>query len=310
MHSIRVAFCADGPFIPPLSAALLSIRKGVLDTDNAVVYIIGDVDQSDRKRLKRTSGTALKLEFRRPDPAMLPPTLPTTENISRAMYYRVVLPYLLPKHVKKVLYLDVDVLVHGNISDFWLISMDDHVALAVQDAEVVNMSNVPGHTSAGYAPYFNSGVLMMDLEAWRKQAITERFLKYMDVYASDVIFPDQDALNAVLHDKWKPVCERWNIQTALVDGRVPNDEDKSRYLSQVRGKLPDLLQQSHIMHYTQGRKPWHLLCSHPYKDRFLENFRQSSFFRTDFQYYSWLVRDNVLRLLRKGSVRARDVSPF
>ena len=59
--------------------------------------------------------------------------------------------------------------------------------------------------------YFNAGVLLIDLERWRQQRITERAFEYLRQYPHSPC-SDQDALNVACDRAWRQLEPRWNIQ--------------------------------------------------------------------------------------------------
>jgi lipopolysaccharide biosynthesis glycosyltransferase len=139
--------------------------------------------------------------------------LPVNGPFTQAMWFRVLLGDLLPD-ADRVLYLDVDCLV-----------LDDPAPLAaldLGDAWLAAVTNVPmplheGRAEALGVPdeaYFNSGVLLLHLAALRRDGA----LAEVEAYARarpELGWPDQDALNAVLHARRLPLAPRWNAMNSL-----------------------------------------------------------------------------------------------
>jgi lipopolysaccharide biosynthesis glycosyltransferase len=70
------------------------------------------------------------------------------------------------------------------------------------------MSGVRERTEA--RPYFNAGVLVMDVSAWRRENVGERALRYV-VGGSPLQWADQDSLNGVV-EHMHELDARWNAQ--------------------------------------------------------------------------------------------------
>ena len=68
------------------------------------------------------------------------------------------------------------------------------------------------------AKYFNSGIMIIDFEPWRKQNISKKVIDFINENSSEdfLVFHDQDALNAILYDQWHELHPRWNAQTHII----------------------------------------------------------------------------------------------
>ncbi|MGH7426947.1 MAG: glycosyltransferase, partial [Candidatus Methylomirabilaceae bacterium] len=80
----------------------------------------------------------------------------------------VVDPEILPNRVEKAIYLDSDLVVHGNIAELWGVGLGGKPLLAVQDEGARTVGSPWGlrnYSELGLDPsamYFNSGVLVFD----------------------------------------------------------------------------------------------------------------------------------------------------
>lgn len=167
-------------------------------------------------------------------------------HISIAAYYRIFLPKFFSEHVQKIIYLDCDVIVNSDIKELFDIDLKDNVIGAV--AERFNGRMI----SLGYPdkPYFNSGVLVVDLQNWISENITEKTLDFIFKNPDKLIFWDQDALNICLIDKWLSLDYHWNYQRENVIFEKVWRKNKE--------KIP------HIVHFTNNVKPWHYYSRNPY----------------------------------------------
>ena len=139
---------------------------------------------------------------------------------------RILLPELLPNDIDKVLYLDADILVLNDLKQLYNINLNGKVAGMIEDGML------PEYAFYKFKkPYFNSGVILMDLNLWRKQGLCKQMIKYMqdnmekfipqkDTYAY-FNFPDQDLINYYLKGKIKVLDEKWNFR-GLIAPYDPN----------------------------------------------------------------------------------------
>ena len=123
----------------------------------------------------------------------------TEINVGRwniSTFYRLFLPSMLPETVKKVLFIDCDTLVMQDLTPLWEMDMGDKWLYGVDDCR-----GEAYRTNLGLKPednYINNGVILVDLEAWRKNNVEEMFLQYIRTNQGDITFVDQGVQNGVL----------------------------------------------------------------------------------------------------------------
>lgn len=117
-------------------------------------------------------------------------------------YYRLKMHELLPPSVERLLYLDVDMLVCGDLRGLFSLDLQGQIAGVV--ADVFPTQRVLKHRTNSALDiiiekqnYFNAGFLLVDLQKFRQEQIGERALEILKDY-SGLILNDQDAINAAL----------------------------------------------------------------------------------------------------------------
>lgn len=182
--------------------------------------------------------------------------LKTEKNLSITTYYRLLIPDLLPSTLEKSIYLDSDLLVTGNIIDLWNVDLKGKILMAVPEmnrkASYVSSSDgLPSYKYLEIPPhkkYFNAGVLLLDINKWRKMNITEKLFDYLRTYKDLVLWHDQDALNAVLWNEWGELEACWNVMTPYF---------YDRHISNLSSEEIGLLSERHkILHFIDWPKPW------------------------------------------------------
>jgi lipopolysaccharide biosynthesis glycosyltransferase len=136
-------------------------------------------------------------------------------------WFRTWLADILPEDIPFVLYLDYDVLVMRDVSPLWNLDMDNYGVAAVAEpanprwgyAERLSfMARTMGAEFEKDDPYFNSGVLFINLKRWREMdvghTLTERFGHYRPTYPE---FHDQDELNILFRDELLLLPPCWNL---------------------------------------------------------------------------------------------------
>lgn len=189
--------------------------------------------------------------------------LDTMSRISSIMWYRVLLPELL-QDCDKVLYLDCDIIVMDSLEALWHTELENFYLAAVDNVFLNGMESrakAVGLDSPNQ--YFNSGVMLLNLQLWRRDQCTHKVLDYARVSPEKLVWPDQDALNAVLARRRVTLHPRWNCPNACY--YFPDA------IKQWDSRLRDeALTQPGILHFEGPKyvKPWHYLCKNPYQSKY------------------------------------------
>ena len=195
----------------------------------------------------------------------------TTKNIPIESYFRLFLPEVLPDNVEQIIYLDGDIIVEGDIEELWNIPIGEHALMAVSEmfheAHYVS-SPLALHTFKKLnipekSKYFNAGVLKINIKKWKENNIAKRIIDYLIENKDEVLWHDQDGLNAVLWTDWGELPSEWNVMTALF-----REEDFAR-IDMSKETACYIMKNPKIIHYTNSKeKPWKETCTNPLKDRY------------------------------------------
>jgi len=182
-----------------------------------------------------------------------------SNNWTMAVYYRLFFPFLIPQDIQRLLYIDTDTLVVNDLAPLYGQDISGYPVGAVYD-NYVKKQPLIGIEAEG--DYFNSGVLLIDIPAWKEQQISEKAFDYLLRYPERILFVDQCALNAVLKNNWKKLPGYCNTMTSMIPAGMDR-KLRSRFLSD---KI--------VLHFTLQR-PWLYLCTHPYRHLYHHYVRQS-----------------------------------
>lgn len=139
--------------------------------------------------------------------ACVPNDVPISGHISKATYYRLYLASIMPREVKSVLYIDSDAIVVRSISQLFILELTHHIA-AVDHLSPENSFRLWGPTSGNY---FQAGVLLIDLEAWRSEDYQKEFSKVLNNDRHRILWWDQDVLNIVFENNWQRLPVWFNV---------------------------------------------------------------------------------------------------
>jgi lipopolysaccharide biosynthesis glycosyltransferase len=260
-QGVPVIVCAtDRRYAVPLVAMLRSLVKHCRRYDRIEVYVIdGGLSRSLRTEIEQVvDGRRIEVKWIKPRDNEWK-KMPLSGHIRSAAYLRILTPYLLPRSVRKAIYLDSDILLNADISDLWDIPMQGAPLLASQEGTttVGSALGLMRYRELGLPPdakYLNSGVLVMDVEMWRKEGITEKIFDYLQANHEYVIWHDQDGLNAILAQRWGELEKKWNWRVDCGQQVAPGQWD---------AYLGSLMNNASIIHFASFYKPWHRGIVHP-----------------------------------------------
>ena len=197
--------------------------------------------------------------------------LPITRDFGSIVWLRFLLPEILPDR-SRVVYLDADTHVRGSLAELWQTPLGGMPIGAV--ANVVEPAARPHVHALGVTypgGFFNSGVLVLDLDALRKEDAVGLMFRFAADHAALLQWPDQDVLNAVFKSRWKQLHPRWNAQNSLWTW--------TEWAEEVFGRerLDEARADPRVRHFEGPSlsKPWHYLCRNPGRDEYLRSLART-----------------------------------
>jgi lipopolysaccharide biosynthesis glycosyltransferase len=203
----------------------------------------------------RASVDPLPVEFV-PLEAQIPLDIPTSAHINRTAYGRTKIFDFLPPEVRRAVFLDSDVIVRDNLEFLFSFDLGDAPVAAVQTAIV--SQGLPQWRLLGLSPttaYMNTGVLVVDVDAWRARDIGNAVLTFAFEHGETLRWADQDGFNAVLAGDFARLPLRWNQESAL---RRPTH---SGYALFAANEVDEAIENPGIVHFSGMNKPWHADCT-------------------------------------------------
>jgi lipopolysaccharide biosynthesis glycosyltransferase len=239
--------------------------------DATITVLADDLDDTARENLARTLRNHPEVALDIVDITdllapleLLPIKGRPYRAVPRSIYATLFLAPALPVGLRRTLYLDSDVIVRRDPTELWQLDLDGNVVAAVAsrngtgDPTIGGPNGISYHSELGLAPdlvQFNSGVLLADLDAWRRDDITLQCLQLFRKFHDRVITWDQEMLNAVLAGRWLPLSPIWNCT------------DYWRSVEECQPPYADDLEQAVIRHFA-GYKPWDETRPVPHRDEF------------------------------------------
>lgn len=236
---------------------------------------------------------------------------------TRHVFYRLLMPELLPQNVEKALYLDCDIIVRHSLRDLWNVDISNYAVGVIRDAFESVVEKFIRLNFSYEKGYFNSGVLVSNLEYWRKTNATQRFMLYLKENGNIITCPDQDVLNCVFIDEKLFLPFKYNLQSALLYKKQYMQIDYPKYRDSIDSAIKDPV----ILHLS-GARPWIKGCEkdNPYNTEFFKyksmtlwkdepQYKRTSIF-TKKEYFRIMFQVKLRKFLKKIGIGSGIVDRY
>lgn len=255
---------ADGNYSLQAQVLALSLRK--TQSSRTYLTVFGNRwNDKERDRLLKLSNEYLIIT-QEEVPTQSFSSINLASGFPLATAYNIMSPRYLLKPSKRYLYLDADMVVRKDLGDLWEIKMN-HAIGATLDAHI-GWASSPSMWRPWIeegldplTPYLNTGMLLIDVDRWNTQELTERVIEKLSQYQLPCV--DQDAINLVLKGNFDELPPKYNSMPyhllssfRYVDALTPQRE--------IEAALID----PNIVHFHRSflGKPWEIACAHPGKN--------------------------------------------
>lgn len=252
-QGIPVVFATDDNYVAYCAVAVFSMIQNANPDNFYEVYILYDsISQINRIRLERLSAEYAKVRCVCVHDYIANLKVLEYGHLTIASAYRLVIPDILPQY-KKIIYLDSDIVVNGDIAEMYQIDIGDNILGAAHGY----YRNEPGdwqyeyianHLHIATEHFFNAGILIMNTEAFRKHDVKEKCFSLLE-QRTDLYYMDQCVLNIVCEGKVHFLPPEWNYEWLFLF----YGNNQSLY---YKDKKLELMENPAIVHYDGTEKPW------------------------------------------------------
>ena len=273
---INVVFATDNNYAQHTAVAMASVLWNTKHPEKVRFFVIDDEIKEESKEKISTTVEKLKgnVEFLKIKNSSLEQCF-VSGGISRTAYFRIDIANILDKSIEKVIYLDCDLLVYDDIVELWSFDMHGKPIAAVCDFGIMASGRIrkQKHDCIGLRfdePYFNSGVLLMDLKQWRKNAYAKDIIDI--VTHNQLPNHDQDALNKYFSNNWQALPLRWNVIPPVFNMFL-----KIVVKPELRKLAIEAKRNPAIFHYAGGYKPWEYEIYEGFNEKYYEYLTMTEF---------------------------------
>lgn len=203
---MTIVMCCTENWIHYLMVSLYSLFK---HNEVDKMYVLTNTDEVKELEFykKKYDTEFVVLNYDKIIPKFLNELSPNNNNqtYTNAALIRLLIPKIVSE--EKVLYLDTDIIVDGDLMDLWETNITNYLLAGIQDNNIISyieyldLNNIPDN-------YINSGVLLMNVKKMLKDRFTEKTFDLLN--KNKYYFPDQDVINIVCHGKTLFLNNKYN----------------------------------------------------------------------------------------------------
>ena len=215
LQEIPVCFATDDNYVPFLAIAITSLLDNASKNNFYRIFVLTTSlkqENIDSILKHQTENSSIEFISLARELDKIKDMFHLRDYYSKETYYRIFIPNLFPQY-NKVLYLDCDITVLGDISQLYNTQIHGYyVGAAVE--EVMQKYEVFGNyveqaDGINRKDYFNAGILLINCRRWRNNLIAERFVDLLNRYKFRVV-QDEDYLNVLCKGNVKRISLGWN----------------------------------------------------------------------------------------------------
>lgn len=275
-NKINIVFASDNNYAQHTAVAMASVLVNTKVPQKIQFYLIDDEIQQENKEkiIKTVQNLGGNIEFIKIKNSKLEDCYVSGE-LSRASYFRLDIANILDESIEKIIYLDCDLLVYDDIEKMWQLDMGGKPVAATCDLGIMASARVRKQKNKFIGlpfdtPYFNAGVLIMDLKKWRDGNYAEAII----ALATQNKYPnhDQDALNKFFMNNWQEIPLRWDVIPPVFNLFLKIVTKPDLRKKAIEAKLNPA-----IFHYAGGYKPWEYEIHEGFNDKYYEYLKLTEY---------------------------------
>lgn len=172
-------------------------------------------------------------------------------------YLKYFIPELLPDHLNRCLYLDMDMIVTDDLSQVYFTDLGDYViGCALDVGAMLGLREYTAFPISNPKKYFNGGLLLIDIMKWKMGDYGKKLEDFIQSNYYELINMDQDGFNVIFDGKWLQLENRWN---------------SSQYLKSMDDTFKG------VIHLIGPTKPWHSDYTYKFKSLFFSVLDRTQF---------------------------------
>lgn len=274
---INIIYSCDKNYLRHAAASITSLLENNSKEQIKIYLISNKLDKNSKKRI-----TNLVEKYNQQinilDIDRICSKLNKSDDFPISGYARLFLQSFI--EADKALYLDCDTIVLDSISELYNTNIENYYVAGVQDNPAKYMVEIIGMDSNDR--YINSGVLLLNLKAWRRDNLEQQFIEFIKKYHGKVPHHDQGIINGVCRGKILILSPKYNLMSQFylhTEKQIKKLFNIKIYYTQ--SEINTSKENPVIIHYIAkffGR-PWETDCTHPYSQKYNYYLKKSGFYQ-------------------------------
>jgi len=299
MGKINIVTYADGLYLQHACIMLMSLKDVVSkDRDYEVYIFYSNSTKKDLEKTKKSLSNFLPknvtFNLLECDFGLASEIKAKRDYLNPSIYDKILIYEHLPADVNTVVFFDADIVLQKDPSLLFDLDLKGDYLAAVRDQVFETFSEESKTTlDISANQYFNTGVMLVNVEKWRQNDISQKSLKFAREKWDKTPFHDQDAFNYVIKGQWKEISPLWNPR---ISNKIITPEGKEKVYSKMEVYKMNI---SYLIHYSGSQKPWKYMSFHPRKEEYLEYLRLSEF--KDYKFPDY----NLVNFFKKQLLKLR-----
>ncbi|MDF7669268.1 glycosyltransferase family 8 protein [Lactobacillus sp. ESL0703] len=264
--TIPVFYSISDDYTKYVAVSLNSLVKHANPANDYTVYFLNqDLTEEHKKDLAAFGSDNVHIKFYTIDEQVVEAIENRPENYLKAdfftmsIFYRLYIPDLFPEY-DKAIYIDADTIINEDIANLYATELGNNLFGACMDSSIQYVPKMITYIKEVLAldpkKYINSGVLVLNCQAFRDEHFVAHFTDLLTKYHFDCIATDQDYLNEICDGRIFYLDPKWDA--------MPNENTEP-------------LAQPGLIHYNLFFKPWHF-ADVQYAQYFWDNAKETKFY--------------------------------
>lgn len=243
MKEMNILVATNDGFVFPTSVLLKSLKDNHTRDYRFEVYVLCcSLTPESVENMNRLNDCRMSIHFLRVDDTLFE-DVPLYSYFSKEVYYRLSAQDLLPQELKRILWLDGDMVINGSLDEFYFQDFDGKLWAAHED--MINGRNRKIHEKLSIPEeyiYCSSGMMLYHLEKLRERVRVRDIFRFISDHKDILQIVDQDALNALFYNEIKVWTKPYTYN--YFAGHI------------TRRNRQEVMKECSVIHYCGPYKPW------------------------------------------------------
>ena len=264
---VPVVFASDNNYVPMLTCSIFSMLENASPDYHYDITVMTTDISARNQQIMRSFLEPIRsctFHFVNVGRTIAQYQLSTNnEHIGIETYYRFIIQDVLP-YYDKVVYLDSDLIITGDVSELFATELGSNLIAAVRDADYLGQLNMKDGIRLAYTrdvlgmanpyDYFQAGVLVLNTKALRREIPVSTWLSAAQ--DTKYIYNDQDILNEYCQGRVVYLDFAWNV---MHNGFNRIGDVISHAPAEVNDAFLASREHEKVIHYAGAEKPWNTL---------------------------------------------------